>query len=177
MIKPIDKNPNRKKHRRIPKQKGLAERLSSVLDEALLKKFSASYSGHPFEKTSDNKYHLHMGSLELIVYLKNYNIVTKLENVPDADAETGLTTLLENDKLFKHEKSPLKKGQATLNKYRRMFKRISGDLNSFEYVPQPGLKRALSRRKAQVVDTVINYMIKPLLLLLPGPSQHLDKMY
>ncbi len=176
MIKPIDPIPRRRR-RRIPIQENLTGRISSVLDEAIIKKFRADYSGYPFEKTPDNKYHLHIGSLELVVYMDGYNIVTKLEHVPDVDAETGLTTLLQNDQLFSHQESPLKKRQATINSYRRLFKRISGDSNSFVYVPQPQIKKALSKKRAQVVDTIIDYMIKPLLLLLPGPSRHLEKMY
>ena len=174
MIKPINYNPKRRKRRRIPRQSSLADRLSSVLDEALIDEFSASYSGHPFEKTPDNKYHLNTNNLEIIVYLRGRNIVTELKSVPDSNAETTLIKLLEQDELFSHERSPIRKGRRTINKYASLFGRRFGHDNKITYIPRRDIKRA---KKTDIIDTIINYMIKPLLFLLPGPSQHLEKMY
>ena len=170
------RQPYKRRQRRIPKQRGISERLGDILDEAVMEKFGTLYSAHPFTRTHDNEYHLSIGSLEVIVYMKGANIVTELRSVPDSNAESTLITLLEKDEFFSHEKSPVRKQKQTLAMYVRLFKRTSKG-NSFEYVPQKSIKRALSRGRAQIIDTIIDYMIKPLLFLLPGPSQTLEKMH
>ena len=174
MIKPIDYESLRKEGR-IPKQKSLTQRIARALDKAVMEKFNTLYRGHPFTRTHDNKYHLDIGSLEVTVYMKGANIVTELRNVPDADAESALIRLLAKDEFFTHEKSPIqKKKKTTIDTYVKLFRRKFGCNNEISYVPKKGILKA---KKAQVIDTIINYMIKPLLFLLPGPSKHLEKMY
>ena len=174
MIMP--KQPFYRKRRRIPRSTHVFDKLAGIVNDALIEKFSTAYSGYPFEKKADNKYYLHIGSLEVIVYTKGRRIVTELKNVPDAELETTLMNLMASEELFSNEESPLRKQQQTINMYRRLFKREDFKGNGFVYVLQESAEKTLTKKRKQVVDTIINYMIKPLLFLLPGPSKKISRL-
>ncbi|MBW2993263.1 hypothetical protein KY317_01680 [Candidatus Woesearchaeota archaeon] len=151
----------------------LRAQLADALDDVVK---DIRNGGYHLKKTDDSEYELSTGDSFVIgIYLDGSNIITELKRVPDRsiESETTLMALLENDELFSHEKSPIRREKSIVRQYARLFER-SFEGTKIIYRARNGVRKALRQNEKFVKCAIKDYMLRHLFLL---PGSKLDEIY